>query len=120
MTIWKDRSRWLGMPLRSTSYELNGNKLYLRRGYISNNEEQLLLHRVVDMSLREGIIDKLCNQGTLILRTTDTNNETVYLYNITNVKEVRDLLSEIIEDERIRLGVVSREYIGYSNPYGGD
>lgn len=118
MAEWSGRSRLLGMPIRSTSYEIRGNKLFLRRGYISNNEEQVLLHRVLDISLREDIIGKLCHQGTLILTTSDVNNEIVILYNIENPREVRDMLNDIVEKERERHGVNKREFIGYA-PIGG-
>lgn len=115
MANWSDRSRFLGFPLKPTSYELIGNKLYIKRGYISNHEEQVLLHRVIDMSLREGIVDKFCNQGTIILTTTDNNNEVVYLENIANAKAVRDLISDRVEEERIKHGVISREHMGYAH-----
>lgn len=114
MTEWTDRSRLLGMPIRSTSYEIRGNKLFIRKGYISNDEEQVLLHRVLDISLREDIVGKLCHQGTLILTTSDVNNETVVLHNIENPREVRDMLNDIVEKERERYGVNNREFIGYS------
>ena len=120
MAEWSGRSRLLGMPIRSTSYEIRGNKLFLRRGYISNNEEQVLLHRVLDISLREDIIGKLCHQGTLILTTSDVNNEIVILYNIENPREVRDMLNDIVEKERERHGVNKREFIGYAHIGGRD
>lgn len=118
MSEWTGRSRLLGMPIRSTSYEIRGNKLFLRRGYISNNEEQVLLHRVLDISLREDLIGKLCHQGTLILTTSDVNNDIVILRNIENPREVRDMLNDIVEREREKYEVNTREFIGYS-PMGG-
>lgn len=50
MAIWEDRSRLLSLPIRDTSYQIEKDILFVRKGYLSNNEEQVLLYRVRDIS----------------------------------------------------------------------
>lgn len=113
MAIWEDRSRFLSLPIRDTSYQIEKDILFIRKGYLSNHEEQVLLYRVRDISLKQGLIDRLCNQGTITLYTSDPNNEVVTLLNIEDPRKVRNLLNEIVENERERHKVISREFVGY-------
>lgn len=113
MAIWEGRSRLLGLPIRDTSYQIQEDMIFIRKGYLANNEEQVLLYRVRDVSLKQGVIDRLFNQGTITLFTSDPNNEIVTLLNIENPREVRDTLNKLIEKEREKHQVISREFVGY-------
>lgn len=50
--------------------------------------------------------------GTIILYTADKTDAELHIQNIKNPREVRDLLSKMVEEERIRLDVVGREMVG--------
>lgn len=45
------------------------------------------------------------------MRTTDDSDPVLVLKNVKRSREVKDMLSELIEKERIRKGVTGREII---------
>ena len=48
--IWRDRKRFLGMPLSFTRYALSEDRLFLSVGFFSIKDEEVLLYRVRDIS----------------------------------------------------------------------
>ena len=48
--IWRDRKRFLGMPLSFTRYALSEDRLFLSVGFLSIKDEEVLLYRVRDIS----------------------------------------------------------------------
>ena len=42
--IWKDRKRYLGMPLSFTRYSLSEDRLFLSVGFINLRDEEVLLY----------------------------------------------------------------------------
>ena len=47
--IWKDRKRFLGMPLSFTRYALSEDRLFLSVGFFSIKDEEVLLYRIRDI-----------------------------------------------------------------------
>ena len=48
--IWKDRKRFLGMPLSFTRYALSEDRLFLSVGFFSIKDDEVLLYRVRDIT----------------------------------------------------------------------
>lgn len=115
--IWKDRKRILGLPWTFTKYRVDGNRLYFSKGLFSTTEDELLLYRVLDIKICRTFGDKIFGVGTIILYTADKTNTELHIQSIKNPKEVRDMISKMVEEERIRLKVVGREMVGTA---GGD
>lgn len=111
-TVWKDRKHFMWFPFSFTKYELKNDRLYEQRGFFSTSYDELLLYRVVDLSMRQTLTQKLFGTGTLILKCRVDATPEIYLENIRNPKEVKDMLSELIEDARTRHRVVGREFYG--------
>lgn len=116
---WKDRKRFLGMPLSFTKYRLDNNRLYVSRGLFTTIEDELVMYRVLDVRLTRTFGDKVFGVGTVILYTADETNKELKLEKIKNPKEIRDLISEIAESERAKLGIKGKELYGVAEnqPY---
>ena len=65
--IWKDRKRYLGLPLSFTKYAVKDQRLYYTKGFFNTTEEELLLYRVLDIKLNRTFGDKLVGVGTVTL-----------------------------------------------------
>ena len=50
--LWKDRKRYFGMPLSFTRYALSEDRLFLSVGFFSVRDEEILLYRVRDISVK--------------------------------------------------------------------
>ncbi|WP_139906018.1 PH domain-containing protein [Clostridium thermarum] len=112
---WKDRKRFLGLPLSFTRYRLENNRLYVNKGFFSTIEDELVMYRVLDVRLKRTLWDKIFGVGTIILYTADETHKELILEKIKHSKEVRTMISEIAEQERARLGIKGRELYGVAD-----
>jgi len=112
--VWKDRKRFLGLPLSFTRYAVKDQRLYYTTGLFNTTEEEMLLYRVMDIKLNRTFGDKLAGVGTITLYTADKTHPKLELVRIKNPKKVRDLLSKLVETERIRINAQGRELYGIS------
>lgn len=112
--IWKDRKHVLWFPLSLTKYEVKNDRLYTERGLLSTTYDELLLYRITDIRLKRTLGQKLCGTGTIVLCTKVEHEREVRLVNIKKPKEIKDLLSNIIEESRDRKNVVGKEFYGPS------
>lgn len=52
VTLWKDRKRlWFGLPWTFTTYQLDGEKLYVKRGFFTVARDEVRLYRIKDISV---------------------------------------------------------------------
>ncbi len=116
---WKDRKRYLGLPLSFTKYAVKDQRLYYTKGFFNTTEEEILLYRILDIKLNRTFGDKLVGVGTVTLFSADKTNPQLELIRIKKPKMVRDLLSKLVEGERIRINITGKELYGVSNELQG-
>ena len=114
-TVWKDRKQFMWFPFSFTTYELRNDRLYEERGFFSTSSDELLLYRVVDLTMQQTLSQKLFGTGTLILKCRVDANPEIRLENIKHPHQVKELFSDMIEEARARHRVVGREF--YGNTY---
>lgn len=119
-TVWKDRRHFMWFPFSFTTYELKNDRLYEERGFFSTSSDELLLYRVVDLTMRQTLSQKLFGTGTLILKCRVDSNPEIRLENIKKPRQVKELFSEMIEEARNRHQVVGREFYGDGSCYDDD
>ena len=108
--VWKDRKRtFLGLPLSFTVYSLDGERLFIKTGVLSVNEDEVRLYRIKDISLRRSFGQRLLGLGTIHCCSSDTTLKEFDIRNIKKPREVRELLSQMIEAERQKKRVRSLE-----------
>lgn len=112
--VWSDRKRILGLPISFTKYYIKKNRLYSSTGFFSSKEDELLLYRILDLKLEITLINKIFGVGTITLYTCDETDRELKLIRIKNPKEVRDMLSEMVEEARNKNKVKGREMFGVS------
>ena len=110
--IWADRKRFLGMPLSFTRYALSDDRLFLSVGFLSVRDEELLLYRVRDISVKRTLWQRLFGVGTIIVSSSDKSTPTLQLVKIKNPMEVKELLHENVEEMKIRRRVRLGEIVG--------
>lgn len=108
--VWKDRKRtFLGLPLSFTVYSLDGERLFIKTGVLSVNEDEVRLYRIKDISLRRSLGQRLLGLGTIHCCSSDATLKEFDIQNIKRPREVRELLSQMIEAERQKKRVRSLE-----------
>lgn len=111
--IWHDRKRitFFGLPFTFTSYSVTNEVLYIKQGFFSTTEDEVRLYRIMDISLKRNLIQKIFGIGTIHCCSGDKTLGDFDIVNIKKPREVKSLLSDLIETQRESKRVVSRENI---------
>lgn len=111
--IMRERKRWLffGIPWTFTKYTLMTKKLILVEGFFKTVENEILLYRVLDMSLSRNLIQKIFKLGTVTVYAQDKTHPTLVIKNIKHAREFRDSLADAVEKDRIRMKMRQSEFI---------
>ncbi|EEC57889.1 hypothetical protein BACPEC_00873 [[Bacteroides] pectinophilus ATCC 43243] len=111
--IWHDRKRitFFGLPFTFTSYSATNEVLYIKQGFFSTTEDEVRLYRIMDISLKRNLFQKMFGIGTIHCCSGDKTLGDFDIVNIKKPREVKALLSDLIETQRESKRVVSRENI---------
>jgi uncharacterized membrane protein YdbT with pleckstrin-like domain len=114
LPLIKERKRWLffGLPLTFTTYSLDAKKIQLHKGFFTTTEDDILLFRVMDVSIKRTLIQKLAGLGTMIIMSSDKTNPTLEIRNIKRIHSFKNALDERVEKERLRMRFKTGEFIG--------
>ena len=109
----KERKRWLflGLPLTFTTYRLDDKKLQLRKGFFTSTEDDILLYRILDGSLKRTLWQKMAGLGSLTVISSDKTNPNLELKNIKRIHAFKEALDERVEKERLRMRFRTGEVI---------
>lgn len=110
--IWSDRKRvWCGLPWTFTKYELHKDKLIIKRGFFTQQEDEVRLYRILDLSLTRTFGQRIFGMGTIKCNSVDKTLKNFDIKNIKNSENVKNQLSDLIEEARKANRVSSREYM---------
>ncbi len=122
--IWKDRKRtFLGLPWSFTVYSMDEECFYIQRGFFNLRQDEVRLYRIMDISLVMTFGQRLFGLGTIRCCSADKTLKDFEIKNIKKPKEVKKRLSELVERERERKRVSSREFLHdsvHDDLYGDD
>ena len=108
--IWQDKKRPIfGLPLSFTKYTLLEDKLLIDTGLFSLNQEDVKLYRIVDLTLKRSLLQRLFKVGTIHCCSADKTTPEFDIKDIKNPFEVKELLSKEIEKQRDKKRISGRE-----------
>lgn len=114
--VWKDRKRTLfGLPWSFTKYSLSDDRLFISTGFLSTKEDEVRLYRIMDISLKRTLGQRIFGLGTIKCCSADKTLGDFEIKNIKKSKDVKEMLSEMVENERNRKKVTSREFIDHED-----
>ena len=109
--IWTDRKRIIfGLPWTFTKYILTKEKLLVETGILNKDQEEIRLYRIMDMTLRRSLWQRLFGLGTIHCCTADKSSPELDIKWIPDSENVKELLSDLVEAERMEKRVSSREF----------
>lgn len=110
--IWKDKKRTLfGLPLSFTSYELDEERLTIRSGFFTQTEDEVRLYRILDITLTRTLWQRLFGVGTIHCCSSDATRKEFDIQSVKNSREVKDLLSQKVEEQREKKRIYQREIL---------
>ena len=113
--IWKDRKRYLGMPLSFTRYGLSEDRLFLSVGFLSIKDEEVLLYRIRDIAVTRKLGQRLFGVGTITVNSSDKSTPVLEIKNIKNPTAVKELLHTQVEEMKDRRRVRYSEIASYND-----
>ena len=100
--IWKDRKRYLGLPLSFTRYSLTEDRLFLSVGFLNIKDEEVLLYRVRDINTSRTFWQRLFGVGTVTVVSSDKTMPNFELKNVKDPLTVKELIHDQVESMKIR------------------
>lgn len=110
--VWSSKKRWVlfGLPFTFTKYTLTKEKILVDSGFLNKTEEEVRLYRVLDLTLKRSLGQRIFGLGTIICKTSDKSLPILELVNIKNSSDIKEQLSTLVENERVAKRVSVREF----------
>lgn len=110
--IWRERKRnALGLPWTFTTYALTEDRLFIKTGFFKTVENEVRLYRILDLSMSKTLSQKIFRIGTVQIFSGDKTQGDFELKNIRNPEEIKEKISSLVEENRDKKRVSSREFI---------
>ena len=114
--LWRDRKRYLGLPLSFTRYSLSEDRLFTSVGFLSIRDDEILLYRVRDIDTRRTLWQRLFGVGTVTVVSSDKTMPNLVLQNIKDPLMVKELIHTQVEEckikRRVRFGEIMTDADG--------
>ncbi len=116
--IMRERKRWgfFGIPWTFTKYNLRKKKLVIETGLFKSIENEILLYRIVDITYSRALFQKIFKLGTIVVHARDKTTPVLVIKNIKHSREFKDKLSEMVEQDRIRMKMRQSEFVDAGMP----
>ena len=110
--VWKDRKRtFLGLPWSFTRYRLTEEKLIIDTGFFTRKEDEIRLYRIMDIGLQRTLGERMFGLGTIHCCSGDKTSPEFDIKRIKKSREVKELLSDLVEKRRQEQRVGVREHM---------
>ena len=91
---WTDRKRIIfGLPWTFTKYCLSEDKLLIKKGFLNLHEEEIRLYRIMDVTLKRSLWERLFGLGTIHCCSADKSCPEFDILHIKNSVNVKNFLS---------------------------
>ena len=118
---WHDRKRtFLGLPWSFTVYELTGDRIFVQSGFLSMKEEEIRLYRVMDVTFKASLGQRLFRVGSVVLETSDKTAGRIEIESVKNARKVKEMIASKVEEQRDKKRVVNREIMAIEGEVDGD
>ena len=110
--LWKDRKRIVfGLPWTFTKYSLSEDRFFISTGFFNINEDEVRLYRIMDISLKRSLWQRMFGLGTIHCCSADKTLKDFDIKNIKKSRDVKEMLSKLVEEERNRKRITGREFM---------
>ena len=114
--LWRARKRiWCGLPWTFTVYSFDEERIFVDTGFFTKRQDEIRMYRVLDISVTRTFGQRIFGMGTIHLKTSDKTMGDFDIKNIKKVMDVKMQLSDLIEENREKKSVVSREFMSGSD-----
>jgi membrane protein YdbS with pleckstrin-like domain len=91
------------------SYKMTNQMFYHRTGILSRTVDRIEAIDIDDITWHQGLIDRMADVGSIVIKSRDRSNPQFTLIGIDNVENVARLIDKARRAERMRRGFLSVE-----------
>lgn len=111
-TLWTERKHiWCGLPLTFTIYSYDEERFFVKSGFLNQRQDEVRLYRIQDLTVTRSLIQRIFGLGSILVNSSDKTLGNFEIKNIKNVMDVKEALSELVEEQRDKKRVYTREYV---------
>ena len=122
--LWSDKKRILGMPISFTTYSLSDDRLFVDKGLVRLQSDEILLYRVRDLSVSQTLGQRIFGVGSIIVQSSDKTSPVLEIRNIKTPFDVKELLHQHVEkmklERRMRVGETLEDGHDYAEDLDND
>ena len=122
--LWSDKKRILGMPISFTTYSLSDDRLFVDKGLVRLQSDEILLYRVRDLSVSQTLGQRIFGVGSIIVQSSDKTSPVLEIRNIKTPFDVKELLHQHVEkmklERRMRVGEILEDGHDYAEDLDND
>ena len=122
--LWSDKKRMLGMPISFTTYSLSDDRLFVDKGLVRLQSDEILLYRVRDLSVSQTLGQRIFGVGSIIVQSSDKTSPVLEIRNIKTPFDVKELLHQHVEkmklERRMRVGEILEDGHDYAEDLDND
>lgn len=122
--LWSDKKRILGMPISFTTYSLSEDRLFVDKGLIRLQSDEILLYRVRDLSVSQTLGQRIFGVGSIIVQSSDKTSPVLEVKNIKDAFNVKEILHQNVEkmkiERRMRVGEILEDGHDYAEDLDND
>jgi membrane protein YdbS with pleckstrin-like domain len=97
--------------VKSCSYRLTNERLFIRRGWLAKHVNELELYRVKDVVVDQGVLQRLLGYGTITVLADDDTTPQVDLDRISSPTKIKEMIRTQYRAARQREGVHPTEFM---------
>jgi uncharacterized membrane protein YdbT with pleckstrin-like domain len=102
----------------SVRYRLTTYRFFHETGLLSRTRDRVEVIDINDVTLQQGLIERMFNVGTIHIQSSDVTNPDLYLQGIEDVGRVTDLIDNTRRAERQRRGLFMENIGGMAGAAG--
>ena len=110
--LWQDRKRYFGLPLSFTRFRLSEDRLFLEKGFLNINIDEVLLYRVRDLEVNLKLTQRIFGVGTVMVHSSDKSVPVLELTNIKQPREVKEMIHKAVEEAKLKRQMRTMEIMG--------
>lgn len=91
---------WTFLKSKSTHYKITLRRVEFERGVLTKEVDSLELWRVVDVRYRQSLLDRVLNNATITLLSTDQSDPEFSIYGLPHHRKLFEDLREAVQSAR--------------------
>lgn len=104
--IWKDKKHFLAWPWSFTEYSLTNDRLFIKTGLLTQYSFETFLYRIIDVSVRKTLLNRMCGTGTIIISSRDVDTPIIEVKNVKAADKVKELIIKLVQETNNNKGVL--------------